>query len=113
MRFLEYEISTGRIISEVVADTLPVTSGDYGLFRIDDNVSIDTSLYAVRNGTLVKLYETLQEKLDRERIRKEQAESSRLRLRTMCYELSIAILEEDEKAIQELKKEYRTMKPYL
>ncbi len=112
-RYLEYEITSGRILSEVTSETRPEVTEGLGLLEISGDAEIDTSIYGVRGGQLVRLYETPEERAERERLRKERAEQVRLRLKRMIYELGIALLEDDETAITELRKEYRELKVYM
>ena len=112
-RYLEYELSSGRIISEITSDTKPATEEGYGLLEIPEDTEIDTTLYAIKNGVLVKNYETNEERLERERLKRENAERARNRLRAIAFEVCIAILEDDDSAIEELRGEYRELKAYI
>ena len=112
-RYLEYDNNTGRIISEIVSSTPPKVSGAYSILEIADGQEIDTSLYAVRDNKLVKLYETNEERLERERLRKENIERVRQRVKTMMYEVIMAILDDNEDALKSLKTEYKELKVYL
>ena len=112
-KYLEYETTTGRIISEIFSATEPTPSEGYGLLKIPDDAELDTTLYGVRNGVLVKLYESNEERLERERLKKEQQERTRVRLKAMMYEICIALLEEDEAAMAQLRQEYRELKAYI
>ena len=112
-RYLEYDKSTGRIISEIISATKPEISGNYDVLEIADGVEIDTALYAVRDGQLVKLYETNEERLERERVKKEHGEQIRKRVKSMMYEAIMAILDDNEKALNDLKLEYKSLKQYL
>lgn len=62
MKFLEYEISSGRIVSEITSSEEPEVSSGFALLAIDDNEQINLSMYSVRNGALVKTSETNQER---------------------------------------------------
>lgn len=112
-KYLEYEKASGRIISEIISLKEPEVSNGYGLLEIDDNTEIDTRLYAIKNGVLVKNYETNEERLERERLKREHTESVRRRLKSMMYEVCIALLENDPNALEELRKEYKELKAYL
>ena len=52
-RYLEYEINSGRIISEIISATEPTPAEGYGLLEIPDNAELDTTIYAIKNGVLV------------------------------------------------------------
>lgn len=113
MKYLEYDVSSGQILSELVSDVEPEVGSGCGLLEIDEAMKLDTTGYAVRGGVLVKEYETNEERAERLRLRQEQAEHMRQRLKGMMYELCIAILESDEVAVQELRKEYRMLKAQM
>ena len=113
MKYLEYEIASGRILSEITCDSEPSTSSGVGLLQIGENEEIDPSMYAVRNGSLVKVGETNQEKLERERIRREHGEQCRRRLRSLKEEFVIAFIAEDEEEMARLRREFRKMQAYI
>lgn len=112
-RYLEYDITTGRIISEVIADSRPEMSGSCELLEIPDNLEINTMLYAVRDGQLVKIYETNEERLERERFKREQSEQIRQRMKAIREEFITAQLEDDYEAVENLKAEYKSLRGYL
>ena len=112
-RYLEYDKTSGRILSEITSDTKPETSENCGLLEISGNDEINTTLYAVRSGQLVKLYESETERQERERIRREQMESIRQRVKGMTYELCLAILDANDDAVKDLQNEYRSLKAYF
>ena len=112
-KYLEYEKISGKIISEINSDEAPEPAEGYGLLEVDENFKLDTTGYLVRGGSLVKNFETNEERQERERLRKEFATQMHKRLKAMVYETVIAILENDEEAIDELRAEYRQMKVYL
>ena len=112
-RYLEYEISSGRILSEVTCEGQPEASEGLGLLEVSGDAEVDTSIYGIRGGQLVRLYETAEERAERERLRREKAEQIRHRLKSMMYEFFIAMMEADEGAISDLRKEYRELKVYM
>ena len=112
-KYLEYDINSGKIVCILSADNPPQPANGFALLSIDDNINIDTSSYAVRNGQLVKLFETNAERAERERLRKEYSEQTRLRLKSMIYECVVAILDDNLDALNELKNEYKQLKVYL
>ena len=113
MRYLEYELSSGHIISEIISETEPETSEGFGVIAIGENDVIAKAKYIVKNGVLTKAYETKNEQLERERLRKEQRAKCLLRIKSMATEYFIAVMEEDDEAIKELRKEYKGFKAYL
>ena len=113
MKYLEYDLLTGRIVSEITSPVAPRVPDGRGILEVDDNAEIDSVRYTVKNGMLVKTYETKTEKLMRERIRNENKEKISSRIKCMCYELCMAILDDDDYVIDELKKEFRSIKDYL
>ena len=112
-RYLEYDTNTGRIISEIISSGKPKLSGNYALLEIQDGQEINTSLYAVRDGQLVKLYETNEERLEREKVRREYGAKIRERVKSMVYETIIAVLDDNGKALEDLKAEYKSLKAFL
>ncbi len=112
-RYLEYDKNTGRIICEIVSAKKPKTTENLELLEISEEQVIDTSLYAVRDGKLVRLYETNEERFERERLRKENAERTRERVKTMFYEGMMALLDDNESAFKALQREFKEIKVYL
>lgn len=112
-RFLEYDLTSGRIISEIISENTPEVSENCGLLEIGEFQTIDTNQYAVRNGALVKLYETEAERIERDRLRREHTEQVRKRIKSMTYELALAILDDNNDAVKELQSEFKSLKAYL
>lgn len=112
-RYLEYDTVSGKIISEIKALNPPEVTAGMSLLEIGDDERIEISLYAVRNGSLVKVVETNSEKQERERIRYERAISARRRMNAIRQEYVSALLEENENLASRLKEEYRKLKVYL
>ena len=112
-KYLEYDINSGQIVCILSADNPPPPANGFALLQIDDELNFDTSSYAVKDGQLVKLFETNAERAERERLRKEFSEQTRLRLKSMIYEFVIALLDDNINAINELKAEYKKLKVYL
>ena len=112
-RYLEYEISTGRIVSELISPTVPEASDEISYLLIDDDLTIDSSNYAVKNGSLVKLYETNEERMERERIKREHSDKIKGRIKSMIDEFVLACLDRNQTAIAELQNEFQTLKKYL
>ena len=98
-RYLEYDKTTGRIISEIISASKPEVSGNYDVLEVADSLKINTALYCVR--------------LERERVKKEHGEQIRRRIKAMMYEVIIAILDDNENALNDLKAEYKSLKGYL
>lgn len=112
-RYLEYEKASGRIISEIYSTYEPEVAEGVGLLELTTEDEIDTSLYSVKNGVLVKNFETNEERIERERLKREHQEKVRKRVQSMVLEVPIAILENDDDAIEELRKEYQRLKAYM
>ena len=110
MKYLEYDLSTGRILSEITSETEPPLSDGIGIAPIDDETEIDTTNYVVKSGKLEKLSETASEREERERIRRENQSRMRVRLNGIIRETVIAILEEDADEVSNLRREWRRMK---
>ena len=109
-RYLEYEKSTGRIVSEILSATEPKVSQNFGLFELNADAELDTRLYAIKNGVLVKNYETNEERIERLKVKQQQREKVRKRILSMVNEVIITILENDTDALEELRKEYKELK---
>ena len=112
-RYLEYETASGRIVSEIKSASEPAVAEGCGLLQIPDDAELDTTQYAVRNGVLVKCWEPNEERIERERLKRERTQRVRERLKSMMYEVCIALLEDDNSALGELRAEYRELKAYL
>ena len=113
MKFLEYDIKTGRILSEVICSEDPEPENGRGYYEIGRNEELDITQYAVRGGSLVKVGETNQEKLERERIRREHGEQCRRRYKSLKEEYLLAIISRDEDEQRNLEREFDRMKAYL
>ena len=112
-RYLEYETLTGHIISEFSSNSRPDSSDDISYLPIDDNLVIDTANFAVKNGALVKLYETNEERIERERVKQEHYDKIRNRVKSMCHELNLGILDNNDDAVKQLQKEFKELKVLL
>lgn len=113
MKYIEYELATGRILSQISSETEPEVSKGIGLLSVEDNEEIDSTMYEVRRGCLVKTAETSQEILEREKLKREYQEKCRRRIRSMVSEYVIALIAEDEDEIGNLKREFKRMKAYI
>ena len=112
-RYIEYETDTGRIISELTSQMTPAPTENISYLEIPDDQLIDLTGYKVKNGSLVKDYETNEERLERERGKREQAARVRARLKNMGYEFVIAMLDDNDSEIKDLKAEFKRLKVYL
>ena len=112
-RYLEYEKATGRIVSEIISPNEPAVATGFGVFELNSDEELDTNLYAIKNGVLVKQYETNEERIERLKLRAKQREKVRMRIRSMVNEVIITILENDNKALEELREEYKALKRYM
>ena len=112
-RYLEYDTNSGRIISEIISSIPPTIAGGYGLLELGEDQEVDTAAYAVRDGKLVKLYETAEERIERERLRKIKKEQTRERIKSMAWECAMAILDDNDEAIKHLQKEFKELKAYI
>ena len=90
-RYLEYEKSTGRIVSEILSANEPTVAAGFGLFELNTDAELDTNLYAIKNGVLVKQYETNEERIERLKVKAEQREKVRKRILSMVNEVIITI----------------------
>ncbi len=113
MKYIEYDLATGRILSQIRCESEPEVSEGVGLLMVDEDEEIDSIMYEVRRGNLVKTEETSQEILEREKLKREHQEKCRRRIRSMVSEYVIALIAEDEDEINNLKREFKKMKAYL
>ena len=112
-KYLEYDINSGRIISEIISSSPPKVLDGFSLLEVDSEQEIDTSAYAIRDGKLVKLYETAEERIERERLRKVKKEQTRERIKSMGWECIMAILDDNDDAVKSLQKEFKGLKAYI
>lgn len=112
-RFLEYEKSSGRIICEVYAENVPQVGDGHAVLEIGENMTLDTNNSAVRDGVVVRLYETPEERREREKLRREYKEKAHARVRHLLYDFLTALIEDNEMKIEVLKEEYRVMKRWM
>ena len=110
MRYLEYVLETGKIISELTSTQEITPAEGCGLLEIDGDLIIDTNNYIVRNGVLAKSYETEEERRERMRLRQEKMEKNRERARAMFNEFIWAGLDNDQETIKSLQAEFKTIK---
>ena len=113
MKFLEYDKTSGRIICELISPSKPEASGNCDFLEMPEDEEIDTSLYAVRGGVIVKLYESTEERIERERLRQEHREEVRNRLNAMSKEAIFALLDGNMTEFEKLQKEFRRIKVYI
>ena len=113
MRFFEYDISTGQILSEIISATVPEVEDGVGVVEVNDYEAFDPSKYIIKNGVITKAYETKAEQLERERLRKEHREHCLLRVKSMMTEFFIASMKEDDEALADLRKEFSELETYL
>ncbi|MBQ9526905.1 MAG: hypothetical protein IJR68_04775 [Fretibacterium sp.] len=112
-RFLEYEAESGNILCELYSDSAPETGAGHGILEIDVNLSLDTNNCAVRDGRVVRLYETAEERRERERLRREHKERAQVRIRALIFEFMVALIEEDNSRMSELREEYAHLRSFL
>lgn len=112
-KYIEYDTASGHIISEIKADNPPAVSDGVSLLELDNGAEIDIGRYTVKDGKLLKIYQTNDEKDEQERIKREYAEKVKARVKNMVNELGIAILENDNDAIERLRQEYKNLRAYL
>ena len=112
-RYIEYETDTGRIISELISPEIPASQDNISYLELPEDQLMDFTGYAVRDGALVKDYETNEERLERERVKREMGEKIRLRVRSMVYEFVMAVMDDNTDTINALKDEFKRLKVYL
>lgn len=113
MKYIEYDITTGRILSEITCEEKPEAAAGTGLLQIHESDEIDPSMYVVLDGRLEKTGTTSQEKLEQRRIKLTHMSECRRRLRSMQAEYLMASLADDKEEINRLRREFREMSAYL
>ena len=111
-KYIEYDTASGHIISKIKADNPPAVLDGVSLLELDSDAEIDIGRYIVKDGKLLKIYQTNDEKDEQERIKREYAEQVKARVKNMINELGIATLENDNDAIERLRQEYRSLRVY-
>ena len=112
-RYLEYEEAGGRILCEIYAEEQPQVADGHGALEIAGDMILDTNNCAVRDGVVVRLYETPEEIRERERLRQEYHERAQARIRHLIYDFMIAMVENDKAKQKELRAEYAQLKSKL
>lgn len=112
-RYLEYDKLTGKIVCELFAEAPPPESGGTATLEIPAALVLDINNSLVRDGQIVRAYETTEERRERERLRREHAERSRKRIKELLWEFLVAMLESDETRVAELRAEYAALKKFL
>lgn len=111
-RYLEYDTSSGRIISEITSPKEPETSPGMAVIEIGWDEKIDIRRYAVRNGAVVKTAESNTEREERERLKREYGASMRRRIQSLKQEFLGALIDGNEAEIERLREEYKKLKVY-
>lgn len=113
MRYLEYVLETGKILSELSSTQEITPSEGCGLLEIEGDLVIDTNNYIVRNGVLAKSFESNEERLARMRLRQEKLEKNRARVKVLRQEIVWALLDDDQDTVKALQKEFKSIKGLL
>ena len=112
-RFLEYETTSGHIVCEVYAEAEPSVADGHAVLEVSENLTLDTNNSAVRDGVVVRLYETPEERRERERLKREYKEKAQARVRHLLYDFLTALIEQDEMKMEVLREEYRVMRRWM
>ena len=114
-QWLEYEISTGQIVCLLTAEDgeTPYTQNANALIEPPEEWDGDIDGWRVADGTLVRTRLTVQERLERERERRERAENAHKRIIQIKSDFVLALLDDDADAQAAYKAEYRRLKARL
>lgn len=112
-RWLEYDTDSGVIVCEVISPAEPVAGDGRSVIEIDMRMHIDVHACAVRDGKVVRIYETPAERAERERLHKEHRERARRRMDGVLTEFQIALIEDDAERQERLKEEWKRLKRCL
>ena len=113
MKFLEYDKFNGHIICELISTTYPEETEKTAFLEISSDEEFDTSLYVIQNGAIVKRYESIEERLERERLKRERAEEYRSRMKSIPIEFVFALMHDDEVTAKKLKAELKNIERFL
>jgi hypothetical protein len=113
-RYLEYDKTTGRILSEAFVDEdYQFPEDEYGRLEVALYLAVDFARYAVKDGEIVLAVESEIEREERlARVAAEQAQRKR-RMREIVFDFVMAQLEDDATRQGFLKAEYNTLKSRL
>lgn len=113
MRYLEYEESTGHILCEIESGTEPAVGNGHAVIPAPEEWDGDILGWTVKDGALTCIRSTELERLEAERNRRAQQERAQWRLQALINEFNVAMLDEDEDRVAELRAEFRRLKALL
>lgn len=110
MRYVEYDLISGLIICELEEkpSEKDLTQG-CAVLEIEDD-KLDLSAYIIQNGVLVNAYESDNERKERERFKRENAERLKKRIRDIQDEFILAMLDDNQDTVKALKDEFKILK---
>ena len=113
-RYAEYDRETGKIISILNAsqEITTLKNDPTGLIEVPVGFQCDTSAYVVRDGEIVRAYETGDERRERERAEKEQKQIGVSVMNTLAREYFLAFMFGDNKAMERIRQEAEPLRKY-
>ena len=112
MRFVEYDKATGKIMSVLNAPSV-FEDNLVGFVEVPEHFQCDPSSYVVKNGQVVRAWETGDERREREHAEQERKQEGLIAVGALAKEFLLAMLFGDEKEMARLKKEAEPYKVYL
>jgi len=114
--WIEYETSTGNIVCILSAEgeDAPNVQSGHAVMDVPEGWDGDIDGWRViENGTLVRTRLTIQERMERERERRERAENAYKRVIQIKSDFILALLDDDTEAQAAYKAEYKRLKVRL
>ena len=110
---MEFEKDSGRIVCEVKSGGTPSVMEGHEVIPAPEGWDGDILGWVVKDGTLTRVRSTELERLEAERNRRAQQERAQWRLQALINEFNVAMLDEDEDRVAELRAEFRRLKALL
>ena len=113
--WLEYETGTGYIVCILSSETdeEPFIREGHAIMAVPEDWDGDIDGWRVEDGALVRTRLTVQERLERERERRERAENAYKRVIQIKSDFILALLDDDTEAQAAYKAEYKRLKVRL
>jgi hypothetical protein len=115
VRYLEYEKLSGRIVGELslpgpLPEVYQKPESLTAYLEAAPDLVIDFREYLVRDGELVRAYDTTEERREKERAAEMRRQEGLARLKGLAFDYVFALLDEDEARQEELRQEYSDIK---
>jgi hypothetical protein len=114
-RYVEYDKNTGKILSVLNATAeraLSYVNETTGVLEVPEGFICDVSVFVVKNGEIVRSYETTEERRERERVEEERKQMGIRELAALGRQLVLAMLFNDNAEVQRVRQEAQPLKKY-